>query len=67
MLVQTQEQRMAAKPDPQMILANTLLNMSCLELAQVVQQEVSDNPALEYEDDVCADCFDQGVLTNNKD
>ena len=58
MLVQTQEQRMAAKPDPQMILANTLLNMSCLELVQAVQQEVSDNPALEYEDNVCSDCFD---------
>jgi len=62
MLVQAQEQRIQAKPDPQMILANTLLGMSCLELAQAVQQEIADNPALETEDDICSSCTAPGEL-----
>jgi len=57
MLLQTQEQRLQAKADPQMILANALLNMSCLELTQAVQQEAADNPALEHDDeDLCSGC-----------
>lgn len=62
MLVQAQEQRIQAKPDPQMILANTLLGLSCLELAQAVQQEIADNPALETEDDICSTCIAPGDI-----
>ncbi|MGQ9524847.1 MAG: RNA polymerase factor sigma-54 [Armatimonadota bacterium] len=62
MLVQVQEQRIQAKPDPQMILANSLLGMSCLELTQAVLQEIADNPALETEDDMCSSCTAPGEL-----
>lgn len=50
-------QRMVQKIDPRMIMANSMLQLSSMELQQLVEQELSDNPALEVEEElVCPRC-----------
>ena len=56
-LQQQYSQRMALKIDPRMIMANSMLQLSSMELTQLIEQELSDNPALEVEEDVlCPRC-----------
>jgi len=56
-LQQRQEQRMVQKIDPRMIMANSMLQLSAMELMQLIDQELSDNPALEVEEDpLCPRC-----------
>ncbi len=43
-----------------MLLTNRLLQMSVLELQQCVSQEVADNPALEWPEELCAACRSVG-------
>lgn len=45
------------KIDPKLIMANNILQLSSVELQQVVEQELAENPALEVpEDDPCENC-----------
>lgn len=54
---QTGSQSQQQKIDPKIILANTLLQLSSLELQQTVEQEVAENPALDLEDEQpCSGC-----------
>lgn len=56
-LTQQYQQRLVQKIDPRMIMANSMLQLSSMELTQLVEQELSDNPALEVEEDlVCPRC-----------
>jgi RNA polymerase sigma-54 factor len=51
--IHTQQQKI----DPKIIVANTLLQMSSLELQQAIEQELAENPALEQEDEQpCTGC-----------
>ncbi|MHB0912151.1 MAG: RNA polymerase factor sigma-54 [Armatimonadota bacterium] len=57
MLIHDQRQTQKQKIDPKIILANTLLQLSGVEVEQAIEQELLENPALEQEDeDPCADC-----------
>ncbi|MCL6630407.1 MAG: hypothetical protein K6U00_12495, partial [Armatimonadetes bacterium] len=57
MLRQGQTQTQHQKIDPKIIMANTLLQMSSLELQQAIEQELVENPALEQEDEhPCTGC-----------
>jgi RNA polymerase sigma-54 factor len=57
LLRQTLKQTLAQKIDPKLILANSILGCSTLELMDTIEQELADNPALERpEDDICANC-----------
>ncbi len=48
---------MQQRPDPRLLMASHLLQMSSLELQQSVNQELSENPALESPDDRrCLEC-----------
>jgi len=50
-------QTLSQRIDPKLILANTILQLSQLELQQAVEQELVENPALEVpEDDPCDGC-----------
>jgi len=57
MLIQDQVQTQQQKIDPKVILANSILQLSGVELQQAVEQELAENPALEQEDEEpCAGC-----------
>lgn len=54
---QSLKQTFAQKIDPKLIMANTILQMSALELQQTIEQELAENPALELpEEDPCENC-----------
>jgi RNA polymerase sigma-54 factor len=54
---QTQGLRTQIKADPRMILANSILHMSCLELQVNIEQEILENPLLERsEEEFCERC-----------
>jgi len=59
---QTQSQRLQQRADPQLLQTNRILQMSSLELRQYVQEELSENPALEAaEGGECGSCDDPGT------
>ena len=50
-------QTLSQKIDPKLIMANNILQLTSLELQQVVEQELAENPALEVpEEDPCENC-----------
>ncbi|MCX6346256.1 MAG: RNA polymerase factor sigma-54 [Armatimonadetes bacterium] len=50
-------QSLAQKIDPKLIMSSSILQLSSVELQQVVEQELAENPALEVpEDDPCENC-----------
>ncbi len=50
-------QGLTQKIDPKLIMSSSILMLSSLELQQVVEQELAENPALEVpEDDACENC-----------
>lgn len=54
---QSQGLRTQLKADPRMILANTILHMSCMELQANIEQEILENPLLERaEEEYCERC-----------
>lgn len=73
-------QSLSQKIDPKLIMANSILQLTSLELQQVVEQELAENPALEVPDDdpcdncdqpktLCIDCpfHKQSVSTDESD
>ncbi|MEN6357185.1 MAG: RNA polymerase factor sigma-54 [Armatimonadota bacterium] len=51
------KQTLSQRIDPKLIMANNILQLSSLELQQVVEQELAENPALEVpEEDPCEGC-----------
>ncbi len=51
------KQQLSQKIDPKLIMANSILQLSSLELRQAVEQELAENPALEMPDeDPCENC-----------
>ncbi|MHB9036725.1 MAG: RNA polymerase factor sigma-54 [Armatimonadota bacterium] len=51
------KQTLSQRIDPKLIMANNILQLSSLELQQVIEQELAENPALEVpEDDPCENC-----------
>lgn len=51
------KQTLSQKIDPKLIMANNILMLSSMELQQVIEQELAENPALEVpEDDPCENC-----------
>jgi RNA polymerase sigma-54 factor len=51
------KQALSQRIDPKLIMANNILQLSSLELQQVIEQELAENPALEVpEEDPCEDC-----------
>ncbi|MEI6916681.1 MAG: hypothetical protein WCL39_16215, partial [Armatimonadota bacterium] len=57
LLRQSLRQSQNQKIDPKIILANTILACSTMELTEVIEQELADNPALEApDDDICSSC-----------
>lgn len=57
LIEQGQRQTLSQKIDPKLIMANSILQLTSLELQQVVEQELAENPALEVpEDDPCENC-----------
>ena len=57
MLIQGQAQVQQQRIDPKIIMANTLLQMSGLEIQQTIEQELTQNPALEMEEEQpCTGC-----------
>src|SRR5437879_5176416 len=60
LLQQEQRQVIAQRIDPKIILANSILQLSTMELVQSIESELLENPALDtVEDSVCAgDCLD---------
>lgn len=58
---QTQGLRTQIKADPRMILANSILHMSCLELQASIELEILENPLLERsEEEYCERCGEPG-------
>lgn len=50
-------QTLSQRIDPKLIQANTILQLSSMELQQVIEQELAENPALEVpEEDPCEGC-----------
>lgn len=50
-------QSLSQRIDPKLIMANSILQLTSLELQQVVEQELAENPALEVpDDDPCDNC-----------
>ncbi|MCL5102799.1 MAG: RNA polymerase factor sigma-54 [Armatimonadetes bacterium] len=50
-------QSLSQKIDPKLIMANNILQLSSMELQQVIEQELAENPALEVpDDDPCENC-----------
>ena len=45
------KQTLSTRIDPKLIMANNILQLSSLELQQVVEQELAENPALELPED----------------
>jgi len=57
LISQSLKQTLQQKIDPKLIMANTILQLSQMELQQVIEQELAENPALELpEDDPCQGC-----------
>lgn len=57
LIEQGQRQSLSQKIDPKLIMANSILQLTSMELQQVVEQELAENPALEVpEDDPCENC-----------
>lgn len=51
------KQSLTQKIDPKLIMANQVLQLTSLELQQAIEQELSENPALEVsEEDPCQGC-----------
>ncbi len=63
LLHQDQRQVIAARIDPKLIMANSILQLTSLELVQSIEAELLENPALEtMEETSCAgDCIDPSV------
>lgn len=50
-------QSLSQKIDPKLIMANSILQLSSMELTQLIEQELVENPALEVpEEDPCEGC-----------
>ncbi len=50
-------QSLSQKIDPKLIMANSILQLTSLELQQAIEQELAENPALEVpDDDPCDNC-----------
>lgn len=60
LLQQEQRQVISQRIDPKIILANSILQLSTMELVQSIESELLENPALDtVEDSACAgDCID---------
>lgn len=57
LIEQSFKQSLTQRIDPKLIQANTILQLSQLELQQAIEQELCENPALEIpEDDPCEGC-----------
>lgn len=57
LISQNQKQTLTQRIDPKLIMANTMLQLSQLELQQAIEQELAENPAIELpEDDPCQGC-----------
>ncbi|MCC6483478.1 MAG: RNA polymerase factor sigma-54 [Armatimonadetes bacterium] len=57
LLRQGLRQTLSQKIDPKIILANNVLACSTLELTEMIEQELADNPAIERpDDDICSAC-----------
>ena len=57
LIEQGQRQTLSQKIDPKLIMANSILQLTSMELEQVIEQELAENPALEVpEDDPCESC-----------
>ncbi|MCS6858954.1 MAG: RNA polymerase factor sigma-54 [Abditibacteriales bacterium] len=57
LLQQVQEQKLVQRPDVRLLMTNTILQMTALELVQRIEQELQENPALELADEaVCPAC-----------
>ncbi|MDH7482211.1 MAG: RNA polymerase factor sigma-54 [Armatimonadota bacterium] len=78
MLIQDQSQTQQQRIDPKIIMANTLLQLSSLELQEAIEQELAENPALELEDEepcsgcelapfMCKDCSFQKLAAQNEE
>lgn len=51
------KQTLSQRIDPKLIMANNILQLSSVELQQVIEQELAENPALEVpEEDPCEGC-----------
>ena len=63
LLQRDQRQQNTQRIDPKIILANSILQLSAVELSQSIESELMENPALESMDDAtCAgDCIDPTV------
>src|SRR5918911_5669966 len=57
---QQQEQQITMRISPRLIAANHILELSSMELQEVMQQEVAENPALEVTE--CVNCPRCGAL-----
>jgi len=56
-LEQNLKQTLSQKIDPKLIMANSILQLTSMELQQAIEQELAENPALEVpEDDPCENC-----------
>ncbi|MFQ3548882.1 MAG: RNA polymerase factor sigma-54 [Armatimonadota bacterium] len=54
---QSLKQSLSQKIDPKLIMANNILQLSNIELHQLIEQELAENPALELpEEDACENC-----------
>ncbi len=60
LLQQEQRQVVVQRIDPKIIMANTILQLTSLELQQTIENEIMENPALETLDEVLCDgnCID---------
>jgi len=57
LISQNLKQTLVQRIDPKLIMANTILQLSQMELQQVIEQELAENPALEVpDDDPCQGC-----------
>ncbi len=56
-LEQGLKQTLSQKIDPKLIMANSILQLTSMELQQAIEQELAENPALEVpEEDLCDNC-----------
>ena len=61
LLQHEQRQTITQRIDPRLIVANSILQLSSIELLQLIENELLENPALEMADGGCTgDCADAG-------
>ena len=57
LIEQRLKQTLSQKIDPKLIMANSILQLSSMELQQTIEQELAENPALDVPDeDLCENC-----------